>query len=129
MEEPQEIKFPDEDERKLQISAVVEKIRSLRRYYNNLLNTVIDGNASEYNTEDLARLVGTLEAAYNHALASLAGDGDIYCLLKHLCYALILIGEMDAPDVTEVYDILTTITGGIIEPCKACQDDAKLAIK
>lgn len=107
--------------RKAQLLTVVTKLRDLRRHYNNILKDVAEGKVAEYNGEDLVRLVGTLEAAYNHALVSIASDGDIYCLLKHVSYAIILAGEMDSPDVEELYEIMTTISDGRIEPCASCK--------
>lgn len=68
------------------------------------------------------RLVGELQCAYNHCVASLAGDGDIYCLLKHLSSAVILSAEVDG-DSTEIYRILSAITNGAIEPCQACKNE------
>lgn len=100
---------------------IIPMIRDLRRRYNNVLKDVAEGKGKEYNGEDLVRLVGTLEAAYNHALASLASDGDIYCLLKHISYAIILAGEMDSPDVEDLYEIMTIISDGHIEPCSSCK--------
>lgn len=100
---------------------VIPIIRDLRRKYNNVLKDVVEGEEEEYNGEDLVRLVGTLEAAYNHALVSLASDGDIYCLLKHISYAIILAGEMDAPEVEDLYEIMTIISDGRIEPCSSCK--------
>lgn len=102
------------------LKSAAEMIRAERRKYNDLLRAVVDGK-EEYNSEDLMRLVGTLEAAYNHALASIASDGDIYCLLKHISYAIILVGELDTPDVEPLYDILAVITNGKIEPCSSCK--------
>lgn len=99
-----------------------EMIREERRKYNNLLKEVVEGK-EEYNSEDLMRLVGTLEAAYNHALASIASDGDVYCLLKHISYAIILVGELERPDVEPLYDIMAIISGGRIEPCSACKQE------
>lgn len=107
-----------------QLKIVADLIRGQRRYYNVLLNKVVAGTATEYNSEDLMRLVGTLEAAYNHALASIASDGDIYCLLKHLSYAIILAGELDEPNVEPLYEIIAIISDGKIEPCEACKQDA-----
>ena len=110
-----------EEDRRAQLLAVAAKLRDLRRYYNNILRDVAEGKVAEYNGEDLVRLVGTLEAAYNHALVSIASDGDIYCLLKHVSYAIILAGEMDSPDVEELYEIMTIISDGRIEPCASCK--------
>lgn len=102
------------------LKAAAEMIRTERRIYNNKLRQVVEGRA-EYNSEDLMRLVGTLEAAYNHCLASIASDGDIYCLLKHISYAIILMGELDEPDVEQLYDILAVISNGKIESCSSCK--------
>ena len=110
-----------EEDRRAQLLTVATKLRDLRRYYNNILRDVAEGKVAEYNGEDLVRLVGTLEAAYNHALVSIASDGDIYCLLKHVSYAIILAGEMDSPDVEELYEIMTIISDGRIEPCASCK--------
>ena len=68
----------------------------------------------------LMRLVGTLEAAYNHCIASIAGDGDIFCLLKHIAYAIILAGEVDG-DAASLYQIMAVITDEKIQPCAACR--------
>lgn len=102
------------------LKAAAEMIRTERRIYNNKLRQVVEGRA-EYNSEDLMRLVGTLEAAYNHCLASIASDGDIYCLLKHISYAIILMGELDEPNVEPLYDILAVISNGKIESCSSCK--------
>lgn len=102
------------------LKTAAEMIRTERRIYNNKLRQVVEGRA-EYNSEDLMRLVGTLEAAYNHCLASIASDGDIYCLLKHISYAIILMGELDEPDVEQLYDILAVISNGKIESCSSCK--------
>lgn len=110
----------DEDENKNRLKTAAELIRSERRKYNSLLKDVVEGEL-EYNSEDLMRLVGTLEAAYNHALASIASDGDIYCLLKHISYAIILVGELERPDVETLYDVITIISNGRIEPCASCK--------
>lgn len=110
----------DED-RKNQLLTVSVKLRELRREYNNMLNEAAQGNEEQYNGEDLVRLVGTLEAAYNHCLVAIASDGDIYCLLKHVSYAIILAGEMDSPEVEDLYEIMTIITDGRIEPCSSCK--------
>lgn len=110
----------DED-RFNQLKTVMLQLRELRRRYNEQLKSAAEGTLTNYNGEDLARLVGTLEAAYNHCLASLASDGDIYCLLKHISYAIILAGEMDIPDTEELYEIMTIISDGRIEPCSSCR--------
>lgn len=68
------------------------------------------------------RLVGELNAAYNHCVASIAGDGDIYCLLKHLATAITLAGEVDG-DATAIYQIVATVTQDKIQPCAACRQE------
>lgn len=96
-------------------------VRDERRFYNRMLQDSINGKHTEYNLEDLMRLVGTLEATYNHLLASLASDGDIYCVLKHLSYAIVLAGELDMPDVSRLYTILSIVTNGKLEACDSCK--------
>lgn len=97
-------------------------IQSERRRRNNQLLSAVNGDEDIYNLEDLMRLVGTLEAAYNHCVASIAGDGDIYCLLKHMAYAIILAGEVDG-DATALYQIMATITNDKIQPCSSCKGE------
>lgn len=104
------------------LGLVALDIQEERRRRNNQLLQAVDGELEIYNLEDLMRLVGTLEAAYNHCLASIAGDGDIYCLLKHVAYAIILAGEVDG-DVTSLYQIMAVITGEKIQPCAACKGE------
>lgn len=95
-------------------------IQAERRRRNNQLLQAVKGELDIYNLEDLMRLVGTLEAAYNHCLASIAGDGDIFCLLKHIAYAIILAGEVDG-DCESLYQMMATITEDKIQPCAACK--------
>lgn len=112
------------DELKARLQTAADMIREERRKYNRLLYDVVLGkHVIQDNSEDLMRLVGTLEAAYNHALAAIASDGDVYCLLKHISYAIILAGEMDEPDVESLYDIIAVITDGKIEPCSSCKQE------
>lgn len=107
------------------LEVVALDIQAERRRRNKQLEDFVDGKIEIYNSEDAMRLLGTLEAAYNHCVASIAGDGNIYCLLKHLSYAVILAGEVDG-DAKAIYDIISTITGGKIAACKACWDDASI---
>lgn len=110
-----------EEDRYNQLKTVLITLRNLRRKYNNKLNDVAKGEGEEYNGEDLVRLVGTLEAAYNHCLVAMTSDGDIYCLLKHCSYAIILAGEMDVPEVEDLYSIIVILSDGKIEPCSSCK--------
>ena len=104
------------------LELVAVDIQEERRRRNNQLLQAVKGEVEIYNLEDLMRLVGDLEAAYNHCIASIAGDGDIYCLLKHIAYAIILAGEVDG-DATTLYQIMATITEEKIQPCKACKQE------
>ena len=115
------------DDRIAQLKTAAGMLRDERRKYNNILKKIIDGELKEYNGEDLVRLVGTLEAAYNHCLASVAADGDIFCLAKHISYAIILCGELEQPDVEPLYDILAIITDGRVEACAACKQEERSA--
>lgn len=104
------------------LELVALDIQEERRRRNNQLLQAVQGEIEIYNLEDLMRLVGDLEAAYNHCIASLAGDGDIYCLLKHIAYAIILAGEVDG-DATALYQIMATITDQKIQPCDSCKGE------
>lgn len=104
------------------LEVVALDIQAERRRRNKQLLDAVEGRTEIYNLEDLARLAGTLEAAYNHCIASIAGDGDIYCLLKHLSYAIILSAEVDG-DSKAVYDIISALTNGKIAACQACWQD------
>lgn len=104
------------------LELVAVDIQEERRRRNNQLLQAVKGEIEIYNLEDLMRLVGDLEAAYNHCIASIAGDGDIYCLLKHIAYAIILAGEVDG-DATTLYQIMAAITEEKIQPCKACKQE------
>lgn len=103
------------------LEVVALDIQEERRRYNKMFLDAVKGEISIFNLEDLMRLLGTLEAAYNHALA--AYDSlDIYCLLKHMAYAIILAGEVDG-DVASLYQIMATITDEKVQPCQSCLQD------
>lgn len=102
-----------------------KEVQKIRREYTKTLEIVIQEDITDVlAVEDLIRLVGTLEAAYNHLLSAAAGDGDLYCVYKHLSYALILAGEVGST-VGPIYNILSILTDGKIEPCSACKEDKK----
>lgn len=104
------------------LELVALDIQEERRRRNNQFLQAVEGKIEIYNLEDLMRLVGTLEAAYNHCVASVAGDGDIYCLLKHIAYAIILAGEVDG-DAASLYQIMAAITDQKVQPCSACKGE------
>lgn len=104
------------------LELVALDIQEERRRRNNQLLDYVQGNTEIYNGEDLFRLVGELNAAYNHCVASLAGDGNIYCLLKHLATAVVLAGEVDG-DAAAIYQIVAALTNNKVQPCKACVDE------
>lgn len=103
------------------LEVVALDIQEERRRYNKMFLDAVKGEINIFNLEDLMRLLGTLEAAYNHALA--AYDSlDIYCLLKHMAYAIILAGEVDG-EVASLYQIMATITDEKVQPCQSCLQD------
>ena len=106
------------------LEVVALDIQAERRRRNNQLLQAVNGETEIYNLEDLLRLVGELNSAYNHCVASIAGDGDIYCLLKHLATAVVLAGEVDG-DATAIYQMVATITNDKIQPCVACHQEEK----
>lgn len=104
------------------LELVALDIQEERRRRNNQLLQAVQGELEIYNLEDLMRLVGELNAAYNHCVASIAGDGNIYCLLKHLATSIVLAGEVDG-DAAAIYQIVAALTNNKIQPCKACADE------
>lgn len=110
------------------LELVALDIQAERRRRNNQLLDLVEGRAEIYNGEDLCRLVGELNAAYNHCVASIAGDGNIYCLLKHISTAIVLAGEVDG-DAAELYQIMSVISNQKIQPCSACRQDASDTIE
>lgn len=108
------------------IEQAIDKLRALRRQYSSLLMATLE-TASNYECEDIIRLTGHLQASYDHLLASRAHDGDLYCVLgKHLPAALILAGEIGI-EVGPIYEIMSILTAGKIEPCSACKQDKEEA--
>lgn len=104
------------------IEAAIPKLRELRRQYSRMVESILE-SADDYECEDLLRLVGHLQAAYDHLLASRVHDGDLYCVLgKHLPTALILAGEIGI-EVGPIYEIMSILTDGKIKPCSACKKD------
>lgn len=104
------------------LEVVALDIQEERRRRNKQLLDYVEGRTEIYNGEDLMRIVGELNAAYNHCVSSIAGDGNIYCLLKHLATSVVLAGEVDG-DAAAIYQIIATLTGDKIFACEACEVD------
>jgi hypothetical protein len=102
-----------------------ETLQAIRRTRNKQLTDAIEGKIpSIYNLEDLMRLVGELNALYNHLVASRASDDpDPFCVWKHLSTAIVLSGEVDG-DATALYSLAEEMSGGRIRACQACVDDS-----
>ena len=102
------------------IDKAIEMVKELRREYSGILYNNIDGSLE---SEDLIRLVGHLQATYDHLLATKAQGGDLYCVLgKHLPVCLVLAGEIGS-DVSRIYSIMSILTDGKIKPCSSCEED------
>lgn len=105
-----------------QIEKAIPKIKALRRQYSKMVEIVL-ASEDKYECEDLLRLIGHLQASYDHLLASRVHDGDLYCVIgKHLPACLILAGEIGI-EVGPIYEILSILSDGKIEPCSACKED------
>lgn len=106
------------------MTLAIEKVKSLRRNYSHMVEAVLDSE-DNYECEDLLRLVGHLQASYDHLLASRVRDNDIYCVIaKHLPAALILAGEIGY-ETGPIYEIMSILTNSKIKPCSACEKDKK----
>lgn len=104
------------------IEKAIPLVKELRREYSRMIEYALDSD-DKYECEDMIRLVGHLQATYDHLLASRAHDGDTYCCVaKHLPTALILAGEIGI-DVGPIYNIMSVLTDGKIKPCSACKED------
>lgn len=104
------------------IELAIPKVKALRREYSRMIEFALESE-DKYECEDMIRLVGHLQATYDHLLASRIHDGDIYCCIsKHLPAALILAGEVGI-ETGPIYDIMSVLTDGKIEPCSACKED------
>ena len=104
------------------LELVALDIQTERRRRNNQLLQAVQGELDIYNLEDLMRLVAPLYAAYNLCIASIAGYGYIFFLLKHIAYAIILAGDV-VGDVSLLYQIMAVITNEKIQPCAACKGE------
>lgn len=106
------------------ITLAIKKLKTLRRNYSQMVEAVLESD-DDYECEDILRLVGHLQAAYDHLLAARVRDNDIYCVIsKHLPTALILAGEIGY-ETGPIYEVMSILTGGKIKPCSACDKDKK----
>ena len=104
------------------IELAIDKLRTLRRQYSQMILMTLE-SSDKYECEDMIRLTGHLQCSYDHLLASRIHDKDLYCVLgKHLPAALILAGEIGI-EVGPIYEIMSILTDGKIEPCSACKED------
>lgn len=108
--------------KKENIERAIPLVKELRREYSRMIEFALESE-DHYECEDMLRLVGHLQATYDHLLASRVHDNDGYCVLgKHLPTALILAGEVGI-EVGPIYNIMSVLTDGKIEPCSACKED------
>lgn len=110
----------------LTIDMIADSIQMVRRWRNNQLVSAVYGDISIYNLEDLVRLVGNLNAAYEHICSAKATDDPsraMFCVYKHLSTALVQSEEVDGNN-TAIHDILSLMSGGKITACSACDDDS-----
>ena len=110
----------------LTIDMIADGVQMVRRWRNNQLVSAVNGEISIYNLEDLVRLVGNLNAAYEHICSAKATDDPsraMFCVYKHLSTALVQSEEVDGNN-TAIYDILSIMSGGKITACSACDDDS-----
>lgn len=101
----------------------IELTRELRRQYSRMLLEFLGGD-EDYEVEDTIRIIGHLQATYDHLLASRTQtEPDLYCVLgKHLPTCLILAGEIGT-EVGPIYNIMALLSGDKIKPCSACRKD------
>lgn len=108
--------------KKENIEKVIPLVKNLRREYSRMIEFALESE-DKYECEDMLRLVGHLQATYDHLLASRVHDMDGYCVIcKHLPTALILAGEIGW-EVGPIYNIMSILTDGKIKPCSACKEE------
>lgn len=106
-----------------QIDGIAELVQTIRRQRNHDLMTALNGDKYIYNLEDAGKLIGELNALYNHLCSIKASDEvNIYCALKHAFTAYVLSNEVDG-NCKEIMDIIEALTDGQIKACQSCKDD------
>lgn len=107
------------------IKRIAEHVQVVRRFRNNQLIDSINGEIEVYNLEDLVRLVGNLNATYQHLCSALTVEDSeraLFCVYKHLATALVQSEEVDG-NTTAIYSILGKLSNNKIQACGACDDD------
>ena len=107
------------------IKDIAENVQQVRRWRNNQLIDSINGVTEVYNLEDLVRLVGNLNATYQHLCSALVVEDSeraLFCVYKHLSTALVQSEEVDG-NTTAIYEILGEISDNKIQACGACDKD------
>lgn len=109
---------------------VIRKLQTYRRRVNNDLVDFVSGEKEILNSEDLVRLVGNLNSAYQHLVSGVSTnniDGALFCTYKHLATALIQAEEVYG-DNAQIYEIISLMSDGKITACSACADDSKAVL-
>ena len=107
------------------IKQVAEDVQQVRRWRNNQLIDAISGEIQVHNLEDLVRLVGNLNATYQHLCSALTVEDSeraLFCVYKHMATALIQSEEVDG-NTTAIYDILGKLSNNKLQACGACDED------
>ena len=107
------------------IITIAANVQDIRRFRNNQLIDAVNGVQEIYNLEDLVRLVGNLNATYQHLCSALTVEDSeraLFCVYKHLATALVQSEEVDGNTVA-IYDILGELSNNKIQACGACDTD------
>lgn len=107
------------------IRSIADSVQQVRRFRNNQLIESINGHIEVYNLEDLVRLVGNLNATYQHLCSALTVEDSeraLFCVYKHLATALVQSEEVDG-NTTAIYDILGELSNNKVQACGACDED------
>lgn len=107
------------------IKEIAEEVQQVRRWRNNQLIDALNGEIQVYNLEDLVRLIGNLNATYQHLCSALTVDDSeraLFCVYKHMATALIQSEEVDG-NTTAMYSILGKLSNNKLQACGACDED------
>ena len=112
-----------DEEMRVALITVQDMIQEARRKYNKLLEEVVNEpeKATTRNFNDIGRLVGNLNAAFEHCAESLAAPKiNIYCVLKHLFTAQVNATEVDGTD-GGTWEMIGELTNGVLQACQDCK--------